>query len=552
MGGAALRLPRSLEAFNSALLSPRPMRKFWLIAIALWSGLMLLGWIVWASRIERTLESAAGEVLRSHPDARHLKKVSVVFHGQEAVLTGSVPRAALRGLAGKLVGEELRRASGVGATLNPVTSVRNEIAIEPLPLGWMMLVLDGPRITLVGLAGSEEERDAVKRSVENLIVKPGLEFHADVRVDDEAVGETENIDVTLSSLPAKLRAAGSRVSVLTAILGMEWQVHQPDAQGKLHEQSLANGVTEKDWDLRLLPVVKRAQMSRAIEREKAEAEDRAAQLPPPHVILAARGGDVLIEGEVGTATLKTQLIEAALRACAGMRVVDLIRVSDVRRPKIDAAATLSFFPPISDATRAGLIAVAVPGGEWKVASLPANDLVASILAALPRDMNPKLVEPDAKNVARWFATAGSDAMTAAKACVTLVVFGNSVWLRGQVAEEATRTQILDGARNAYPAHLLVHVITLNARCNPVTEALPTARSFPPAPAKDAPGIVAFAVAGEAWKSAPASGEITAPGGIEKAGILPADFPAGVAADEFSEALDALKAHLEQLKKPNQK
>lgn len=528
------------------------MRKYWIIAIALWAGLMLLGWVVWATRIEKTLESAALEVLLTHPDARYLKEVTVVFDGQQAVLGGKVHKAAMRGLAAKLIGEELERATGMGARLNPVTSVRNEIVIDPLPPGWAMLVIDGKNITLAGLAGSEEESDAVSQAVEKLLSKPGVDFRANVRADDEAAGASETIDITLGSLAGRLRAVEGKVTVLTVRLGEEWQAHQPDAEGQMRDKLAACGVSPIEWEQRLLPIVKHAQESRAAQRKEEEREAQLARLPPPHVILAVRGGDALVQGEVGTAALKTQLIEAALRACAGMRVVDLLRVSDARRPKVDAAATLSFFPPVSDAARSGLIAVAIPGGEWKIASLPAKDIVASILNSLPRGVDPKLVEPDAKNVARWYATASPDGKTLIKPCVTLAVFGDRAWLRGQVAEESSRTQILDGARKAYPNHVLVHFISLNTRCEPVAEALPTARSFPPAPDKDAPGVVAFAIAGEEWKTTAAAGALLAADGIEKSGILPADFPPAVATEEFAEAFDALKAHLEELKSTNKK
>lgn len=528
------------------------MRKYWFIAIALWAGLMLLGWVVWAARIEKTLESAAREVLRSHPKARYLKGVAVTFDGQEAVLSGKVHKAAMRGLATQIVGEELRRASGVGAALNPVTSVRNQIEIEPLPPGWLALVLDGDRISLLGLAGSDEEKELVSQMAEKLLSKPGVEFRAMVKADDESASTSENLDATLNSLPARIRSLDGKAALLTARIGEEWQAHEPDAENAIKEMLVSYGAGPAQWEKDIMPLVKHAQQRRAAQRNEEAQAARLAKLPPPHVILAIRGGDALVQGEVGSAALKTQLIEATLRACAGMRVIDLLRVTTERRPRVDAATTLSFLPPITDGSRTGLIAVAIPGGEWKMVGMPAADVATSIIAALPRDIDAKLVEPDAKSVARWFADTSPDPTAQIKPCVTLAVFADRAWLRGQVAEESSRSQILDAARKAYPNHVLVQFIRLNARCTPVEEALPTARSFPPAPATDAPGIVAFAVPGEAWKSAMVSEAVFAPDGIEKAGILPAGFPAHTAIDEFSEALDALKVHWTEMKKTNTK
>lgn len=525
------------------------MRKYWFIAITLWAGLMLLGWAVWAARIEKTLESAAREVLRSHASARHLKSVEVSFDGQEAVLTGKVHKAAMRGLAAQIVGAELRRATGIGTSFNPVTSVRNQIEIESLPPGWLALVLDGDRIHLLGLTASDDEKEAVSEMAEKLLVKPGVNFRETVQVDEQMVGASENFDVTLASLPERIRVLDGKAVVLTARLGEEWRTHEPDAEGALKELLLSYGVDQSGWDKDIAPSLRMAQQRRAAQRHEAEQDARLAKLPPPHVILAIRGGDVVLQGEVGAASLKTQLIEATLRACAGMKVIDRLRVSAERRPKVDAATTLSFFPPISDASRTGLIAVAVPGGEWKMIGMPASDVAASVIASLPRDIDARLVESDARSVARWFADTSPDPGAPIKPGITLAVFADRAWLRGQVAEESSRSQILAAARKAYPTHVLVQFIRLNARCTPVEEALPTARSFPPAPAADAPGIIAFAVPGEAWKSALVTDAIFAPDGIEKSGILPSGFPAQAAVDEFSEALDALRDHLEELKKP---
>jgi hypothetical protein len=83
---------------------------------------------------------------------------------------------------------------------------------------------------------------------------------------------------------------------------------------------------------------------------------------------------------------------------------------------------------------------------------------------LPRDIDARLVEEDAKSVARWFADTSADPTAPIQPCVTLAGFGDRAWLRGQVAEESSRSQILEAARKAYPNHVLVQFIRLNARC----------------------------------------------------------------------------------------
>lgn len=525
------------------------MRKYWFMAIALWAGLMLLGWAVWAARIEKTLEASAREILRQHAEARFLKEVTVEFDGQQAVLGGKVHKAVMRGLAAQIVGEELRRSSGIGAALNPVTSVRNDIVIEPLPPGWLLLVLAGERITLLGVTASEDEKEIVSQAVAKLLSKPGVDFKTLVTVDDEHAGTTETLDVTLSSLSARVRVLGDGSAVLMARAGEEWQPVERDGQDSLREALASYGVASEQWQQTYAPLLTAVWQRADEQRLATEKSARLAKLPPPHVLLAIKGGDVLLQGDVGTSALKTSLIEAALRAYPGLRVLDQLRVSNERRPVVDAAAMLGVFPLASSVGKDGLVAVAVPPYSWKSAPLSGDDVAAVIRTTIPAGIEPQLVEPDAKKVAQWFGTGVEPAPNVQiPPHLTLAVFADRVWLRGQVAEEATRTQILDAARRLYPNHLLVQFIRLNARCAPVDEALPTARSFPPAPDKDAPGIIAFAIAGEAWHAADVGAATFETGGISKSGILPDGVPPDLANDEFSEALDALKAHWDQLQK----
>lgn len=525
------------------------MRKNWVIAIGLWAGLMLLGWIVWVSRIERSLETSAREILHQHADARFFKDVTVDFDGQEAILSGRVHKPVMRGRAAQIVGEELGRTSGIGTALNPVTSVRNEIVVEPLPPGWLLLAMTGEKATLFGVTGSDDEKDLMTQTASKLLSKPGVEFKALVVVDDEIAGQAEGFDATLASLASALRSLGFESGVLSAVAGTEWQpVAREDAE-TLHTRLAAAGVSAAQWKDTFSPLLADAWQRLDDARAAAAEAARLAKLPPPHVVLAIKGSEVLLQGDVGTATLKTSLIESALKAYPALRVLDLIRVSKERRPVVDAAAMLGGFPAANGAGKDGLVAVAVPPYSWKSAPLSAeSDVAALVRTTIPAGIEPHFVEADAKNVAQWFAAKSTPVSNSpVPPALTLAIFGDRVWLRGQVAEEATRTQILDAARRLYPNHLLVQYVRLNARCTPVAEALPTARSFPAAPAADAPGIVAFVLAGDAWRSADVSEVTFAPDGIAKAGIIPEGFPAAVADDEFSEALDALKSHWEKLK-----
>jgi hypothetical protein len=132
--------------------------------------------------------------------------------------------------------------------------------------------------------------------------------------------------------------------------------------------------------------------------------------------------------------------------------------------------------------------------------------------------------------------------------VTLTLLPDKVILAGQVAEEASRTQIIESARQKYTGRALVIAEALLARgtCEPSGDLQQTLRSLPDLPELGSPGAIAFSRPGQVWKSLPASEKLTAPGAVAASGLLPQEFPAAMAEDTFLDGFDHLRHHWKSL------
>lgn len=527
-------------------------RTNWLIPILLLAGCWLLGWIVVLPRVESELETAARNALASSTAARRLKNVTVEFSGQEAVLKGAVSQEPFRQLARRIVERELRLPALFGARLNAVTSVKNEIRIEPLPHGWMLLALAGDQVSLAGIAGSTIERDAIEAEVKRLFARPGVEVCSTVRVDDERAGECGDPYATAKPLSAVLKSSERDGAVFIARIGESWHHHQPAARDTLRDAVASLGATEEEWTRDLAPLVSAAEQTRDRLRLAAEEQARLAKLPPPHLILAMREKEVMLRGEVGTSAAKSRIIEAAVRFYREKRILDHIRVSAARRPNVDLTGLLENLPATGRADGDRKLAVGMPGHPWKTVILSGEDPPASVLAELPAGFDPALAVQDARAAVAWIQRPATAEPGKPLPYLALSIFADRVWLRGEVASEAARSQILDAARRMYPHHVLVHFVRLNAERSAADQVLETCKSFPPAPAADSPGIMAFALAGGAWQAATVTSAMFSMDGLVKAGIVPEEFAAETAYEEFEESIDALRAHLERLKPPAQR
>lgn len=523
-------------------------RNDWLISILMLGAFWMVGWIVWIPRIESSLETAARDALASGPEARWFRNVTVTFSGQQAVLGGTVTRESHRQLAQRIIQEQLRATPAPGMRLSPLTSLRNSIETEPLPPGWALLAVAGDTVHLEGVAASEPERDAIVAEVQRSLARPGITIRPAVRVDDERAGECADLGATLKSLSPVLSSSGRDGVLLAVRLGGNWQSYHSASSDEIRDALLSAGSTQDEWQRKLAPLVRTTAEVREKLRLAAEEEARLARLPPPHLFIAMRGSEVMLRGAVGTAELKNQIIESALHAYQGLRLLDEIRVAADRRPRVDMTGLLQNLPPVTLLGTGQKIALGTPGRPWRTASVSGKDPNAAVAALWPSGLDPRLAVDDGAAVTGWLKRTAPSSAGRFLPYLTLSIFDDRVWLRGEVAEESTRSQILEAARRMYPNHVLVHYVRLDARRASAADRIPeTCRSFPPPPAANETGVMAFALAGGTWQAASVAPEMFSLDGFAKSGIVPKEFATEAAYEEFEESIDALRVHLEQLK-----
>lgn len=523
-------------------------RNDWLISILMLGAFWMVGWTVWIPRIESSLETAARDALASGSEARWFRDVTITFSGQQAVLAGTVTREPHRQLAQQIIQQQLRATPVLGMRLSPLTTLTNSIETEPLPPGWALLAVAGDTVHLEGVAASEPERDAIVAEVQRSFARPGIKIRPAVRIDDERAGECADLGATLKSLAPVLNSSGRDGVVLAARLGGNWRSFHSASGDEIRDALLSAGSTPEEWERTLAPLVKSSTEVRVKLRLAAEEEARLAKLPPPHLFIAMRGNEVMLRGAVGTAELKNRIIESALHAYRGLRLLDEIRVAADRRPRVDLTGLLQNLPPASLLGTEQKIALGIPGHPWGTASVAGKEPGAAVGALLPSGFDPGLAAEDGEAVTGWLKSTASSSAGKLLPYLALSIFDDRVWLRGEVAEESTRSQILDAARRMYPNHVLVHFIRLNARRASAADRVPeTCRSFPPAPAANETGVMAFALAGDSWQAASVAPEMFSLDGFAKSGIVPKEFATEAAYEEFEESIDALRAHLEHLK-----
>jgi hypothetical protein len=177
----------------------RMTRTRWLIA-----GLWLLAFwlaaaLVVAPRIERDLTTAALAATKDLPTGYQAPEVR--FEGQQALVSGRVRREEQRAEIVATLKGKLRADSLLGAGLNPVQSVADELEIVPYPPGWLMIAANGPRGQLLGSAATDyEARDLATLLGQKWSEKGGyLDSH--VRPAPEVHDEAPEVQAMLAKLP---------------------------------------------------------------------------------------------------------------------------------------------------------------------------------------------------------------------------------------------------------------------------------------------------------------------------------------------------------------
>lgn len=476
--------------------------------------------------------------------------VQLRFEGLRAVLSGQVRHPHQRTELETLVRERLRLPGGWFATFRPVLGLRNELAIVPYPPGWLALAVSGRHAELAGRLGSETEARDTARLLEERWQAAGGRLRTRVNADPARFDEAPGIEATLTGFPPPPMAEGpDSAQIHLAQAGGGWTRLPPDAtEEHWREQATSFGLDATDL-ARVRGLLEQVRRLQALERARVAEAKRQAGLPPPHLLLAARGDRLLVRGEIANLRLKRSFLNALIEALPSRRVLDDLRVNPERR----AVAPFEPVPvehlPLPERDDDRRLLLGVPGTGWH--SLPAQadaeSLESAWLKPLPADLPPERLADDVRMAADWLcgdARGIPDLPTPAQpSFLTLALLPGKVILAGQLAEEPLRTRLLEAVRRAYAGRAVVLADGLLARgsCAPSESIEQTALSLPPLPRASEAARLAFALPGGVWQSIAVTHELLEPGGLAKTGLLPETFPAAMAELSLMEAFDHLRA-----------
>lgn len=514
---------------------------FWLIA---GSCLLLtaaaVGWLglpSWERRLAEQAAALCAGVDTGYPPVR------VSFSGCQALLEGRVRQAETRDHLAALVRDQLRLPP---LRWNPVTGVTNRIEVAPYPSGWLLLAAAGPSARLIGCAASETEARDAGRLLQDRWRAGGGRLDADLQAAPERFDEATGLEPTLRLPAVPAQPGGDAAQLHLARLGGTWLRLVLDAPDeRLRTQAAAIGVSDADWQERVVPVLDGLRRFQRNERARLAERERQAKLPPPHVFLAARDRRLLVRGEVASLQHKRELLNALIAALPERRVLDDLRVNPQRRNAAGfgpVPAELAALPSTGT-----FFAIGLPGQPWRPLARPDTGTAATPWTArLPKDLPAELLAEDGRMAAQWLDgdTPGIPRLTAPPqpTFLTLVLLPGKVILAGQVADEAHRLQLVEAARRTYGprAELLTDGLLARGSCAAVPEVEHTVRSFPPLPGPQAAAVLGFAHPGQAWRSRPADAALLQPGALAKSGLLEIDFPVSMVEETLAEAFDHLR------------
>jgi hypothetical protein len=370
--------------------------------------------------------------------------------------------------------------------------------------------------------------------------------------------EAPDLKQTLAQIPLPDPSeGGDSAQIQIASLGGPWQRLVPDAKDeRLMEQSLAIGISRREWEKSILPLIQNVRRYQSEQRSLAEANARQTKLPPPHLFLAARENRLLVRGQTATVGIKREFLNALIVSFPEWRVIDDVRVNGECRAVSDfGPITTALLPdPLNEDSKSKgkSLVLGLSGHAWKPVDWLAETDTQLWTEDLPKDLPANLLQDDHRMVIGWLQgeTKGIPNLPirAQPSFLTLILLPDKVIFAGQLAEESLHTQLIEAARQKYSGKAIVISDSLLVRgtCAPSTEIQQTLRSLPPLPATDSPGSIAFTTPGQVWKNTQASSSIDQAGAVAKSGILPPDFPAAMAEDTFWDGFDHLRQHWKKL------
>lgn len=523
---------------------------FWLITFWLLAGMVV------APALQHRLADAANQQVKALPTGYSPPQVE--FDGQRAILRGQVRTESQRATLVSTLRHQVRSSGPLAAKLNPVQQVIDQMKTVPYPPGWMLLAANGTRSQLIGAAATDQESRDLSALLQDRWSQHGGRVESRLTAAPAIHDEAPDLKATLATLPKpRKEAGGDSAQIQITRIGSTWQRLLPDATDeRLHEQTLALGIGQQDWEKSILPLIQSVRRYQKDERTRLAEAEHQAKLSPPHVFLAARDTRLLARGELATLGLKRELLNALIAAFPNWRVIDDLRVNPQRRAVADfGPITAALIPSESDQdpkTKGKSLVIGLSSAAWQPVDWQVGGDAQPWKKDLPADLPPALLQSDHRMVTEWLQGKASGIpalpIRAQPSFLTLTLLPDKVILAGQLAEESLRTQLVEAARQKYAGQALViaEALLVRGTCEPSSDIQQSLRSLPALPDSASPGSIAFAKPGHVWKSTPATQGIDQPGAVTKSGILPTDFPSAMAEDTFWDGFDHLRHHWKTL------
>ena len=497
-----------------------------------------------APRLQHRLNQSARTLLstldRTAGGARY-DRVSVTFEGRAARLSGAVRSEPDGHRLIRALGEDLQTP---GNTFNPVSRVRtSDLAILPLPAGWLVAAVRGFDVEFIGVCASEQEREALETSLRSRWPSWRGSLAFSIQVDARRFDESAAWLATVRALPAPEGRGIKSARLFAAQIGRPWVDLPVSAELPATTPPaslLALGITSQEWQERLSPrhdaVLSHHQQEAAWQAE----QERLSKLPPAHVFLGRRGNLVLLRGEVFDIEAKRAVIATLMAALPGTRLLDDLRAHGARRPGPGFGALDA--PKFLAGKQDKAFALALPGKPWTSLDWEIGRDAQPWSDTLPPGLDAAAVREDSALVIDWLqgSNAGIPTLPAPPqpAFLTLAVFDQQILLSGRLAEEALRTQVIAAVKRAYPSGFtLTDQITISGLTAASESVQHTVQSVPN-PGK-APLLFAIARPGGVWK-------ILSPETVATLTSLPDDqllqgLPPQTLALAFSSAIEEIQA-----------
>jgi hypothetical protein len=494
-----------------------------------------------ATALEAELHQAVQGVKEQQPN---LRTIQTEVQGTVLKLTGLVHRESdiyrvPQELAGKIRIQ--------GHPFEP--QIINLLELDPLPNGWAALVVNTKEVKLIGRVASNMEAARLIESVRSMNQLQDTLQHDELLVDEISLAECDAVQTTLDTIPRLQPNIAHTVSLHVVNLGEPWKsmdlqaAFDPLARELPH---MAMSIRETQDQLRRLL---RQQLDlAAVEAAKRKEQQRLQQLPPAHLIVAQRGGNVLLLGSLGAVEQKQQFLQALRKQ--NCEPTDELQVSKQRSPAESLVGLAKSLRPLPE-LEAGIVRLAFAGDkEWSTLAhrdLDERDPAPQLIEALGSTRPLALLVPDMQKMLHWLHSVDSwepTPVTEPMGHLWLVQVGSTVLLRGTVPDESCRTQLTAAARLRYTGRELKVDLVTDGNLPPSSSVLTTCNSLPEPTALDTMGTVSFALPGEAWTTQVARELVFTSLGLQHSQLLPASVPPQRIMQDVLETWPIARAHMQ--------